>query len=95
MKVELSGEALAEVERADAWWRENRPAAPDVFANELDQALIALEGTPGLGLRYEPKPGIRRLLLQRTSYHLYFLVQADRVHVVAAWSAFRGRGPAL
>ena len=28
MKVELSGEARAEVERADAWWRENRPAAP-------------------------------------------------------------------
>ncbi len=95
MKVELSGEARAEVERADAWWRENRPAAPDLFANELDQALIALEGTPGLGLRYEPKPGICRLLLQRTSYHLYFLVQADRVYVVAVWSAYRGRGPAL
>jgi len=39
-------------------------------------------------LRYEPKPGIRRLLLQRTSYHLYFLVQADRVYVVAVWSAY-------
>jgi plasmid stabilization system protein ParE len=95
VKVELSGEARAEVERADAWWRENRPAAPDLFANELDQALVALEGAPGLGLRYEPKPGIRRLLLQRTSYHLYFLVQADRVYVVAVWSAYRGRGPAL
>ena len=95
MKVELSGEARAEVERADDWWRENRPAAPDLFANELDQALIALEGAPGLGLRYEPKPGIRRLLLPRTSYHLYFVVQADRVYVVAVWSAYRGRGPAL
>jgi plasmid stabilization system protein ParE len=95
VKVELSGEAKAQVDRADAWWRENRPAAPDLFANELDQALIGLEGAPGLGLRYEPKPGIRRLLLQRTSYHLYFLVQADRVHVVAVWSAYRGRGPAL
>jgi plasmid stabilization system protein ParE len=95
VKVELSGEARAEVERADAWWRENRPAAPDLFANELDQALVALEGAPGLGLRYELKPGIRRLLLQRTSYHLYFLVQADRVYVVAVWSAYRGRGPAL
>ena len=59
MKVEFSGEARAQVERADAWWRENRPAAPDLFANELDQALIALEGTPGLGLRYELRPGIR------------------------------------
>jgi plasmid stabilization system protein ParE len=95
VKVEFSGEARAQVERADAWWRENRPAAPDLFANELDQALVALEGAPGMGLRYEPKPGIRRLLLQRTSSHLYFLVQADRVYVVAVWSAYRGRGPAL
>lgn len=95
MRVELSAEARAEVERADAWWRENRPAAPDLFANELDQALIALEVAPGLGLRYAPKPGIRRLLLQRTSYHLYFLVEANRVYVVALWSAYRGRGPAL
>jgi hypothetical protein len=63
--------------------------------SKLDQALIALEGAPGLGLRCEPKPGIRRLLLQRTSYHLYFVVQADRVYVVAVWSSYRGRGPAL
>jgi hypothetical protein len=63
VKVEFSGEARAQVERADAWWRENRPAAPDLFANELDQVLVALEGAPGMGLRYEPKPGIRRLLL--------------------------------
>lgn len=95
MKVELSDEARAEVERADAWWRENRPAAPDLFANELDQALIALEGAPGIGVRYEPKPSVRRLLLQRTSYHLYFVAQADRVYVVAVWSAYRGRGPEL
>jgi hypothetical protein len=42
-----------------------------------------------------PNPGIRRLLLQRTSSHLVFLVQADRIHVVAVRSASRGRGPAL
>jgi len=35
-------------------------------------------------------PGIRRLLLQTTSYHLYFLVQADRVHVV--WFPIHDRG---
>ena len=41
MKVELSGEATAAIERADAWWRANRPAAPELFTNELDQALTA------------------------------------------------------
>lgn len=95
MKVELSDEARAAAGRADAWWRENRPAAPDLFANELDQALLALDGSPGVGLRYDPKPGVRRLLLRRTGYHLYFLAEADRVFVVAVWSAYRGRGPEL
>lgn len=95
MKVELSGEARAAIERADAWWRANRPAAPDLFADELDQALTALGSSPGLGLRYEPKVDIRRLLLRRTGYHLYFLEQAAGVYVVTLWSAYRGRGPAL
>ena len=32
MKVELSQEARGQVREIDAWWRENRSAAPDLFA---------------------------------------------------------------
>ncbi len=95
MKVELSEEAQAQVQRIDVWWRKNRQAAPDLFASELDQALRALEDAPALGVRYEPRPGVRRLLLKRTHYHLYFVEQTDRVYVAAVWSAYRGRGPKL
>jgi plasmid stabilization system protein ParE len=95
VKVELSVEAEAQVQQIDAWWRENRQAAPDLFTNELDQALLALEGTPALGARYEPKPRVRRLLLKRTHYHLYAIEETERVYVLAVWSAFRGRGPWL
>lgn len=95
MKVELSDEAQAEVERIDAWWRENRPAAPDLFSDELERALAVLGDTPALGGRYEAKPGVRRLLLRRTHYHLYFVERAERVYVVSVWSAYRGRGPKL
>ena len=49
MKVELSEEAHAQVQEIDAWWRENRRAAPDLFADELDQALLMLEQQPMLG----------------------------------------------
>jgi hypothetical protein len=59
MKLFFTPQAERQAAEMDFWWRENRPAAPDLFANELDQALIALEGTPGLGLRYELRPGIR------------------------------------
>jgi plasmid stabilization system protein ParE len=93
VKVELSDEAQAQVQRIDAWWRENRQAARDLFADELEEALCALEGSPGL--RYEPIPNARRLLLKRTHYHLYFVEEQERVYVLAVWSAFRGRGPRL
>jgi hypothetical protein len=38
---------------------------------------------------------VRRLLLKRSHYHLYFVEQADRVFVVAVWSTYRGPGPRL
>lgn len=95
MKVELSAEAEAQAKRIDAWWRENRQATPELFADELEQALLALAETPALGVRYAPKPNVRRLLLKRTHYHLYVVEQSARVYVVAVWSAFRGRGPRL
>ncbi len=95
MKVELSAEARAQVREIDAWWRENRPAAPNLFAEELEDALGTLAETPALGVRYAPKPNVCRLLLGRTHYHLYVTEEAARVYVVAVWSAFRGRGPRL
>ncbi len=96
MKVELSAEAEAQANAIDAWWRENRRLAPDLFTNELERALLALGDTPTLGVTYSTGARtVRRLLLRRTHYHLYFEQQSERVFVVALWSAFRGRGPKL
>jgi hypothetical protein len=40
---------------------------------------------------------IRRLLMPRTSYHVFFEVndRQEKVHVLAVWHAVRGRGPRL
>ncbi len=65
--VEFADEAKADVARIDAWWRANRRAAPDLFANELDKVTLALEDNPALGLHYQPRPGVRRMLLTRPS----------------------------
>jgi len=93
VKVELSAEAQAQVDQIDAWWRENRQAATDLFAEELEQALRTLSETPAVAVRYGPKPSVRRLLLKRTHHHLYVIEEPARVYVVAVWSAYRGRGP--
>ena len=96
MRVELSEEAQAQVRTIDAWWRKNRPAAPDLSVTELERALTTLEETPTLGARYVVgEKSVRRLLLRRTRHHLYLSEQAGTLLVVAVWSAHRGRGPKL
>ena len=96
MKVDLSEEARAQAHEIDAWWRENRPAAPELFTNELADALTKLEQKPNLGTPYEAgTKKVRRVLLRRTHYHLYFVEEADSLFVVAVWSVYRGRGPTL
>lgn len=54
---------------------------------------------PGLGVVYATRRGviIRRLLLPRSRYHVYFSNDEARqlVEVRAVWGATRGRGPAL
>ncbi len=96
MKVELSAEANAQAQDIDTWWREHRRAALDLFTDELDRALLTLGETPGIGASYTAGARtVRRLLLERSHYHLYYEVQNDRVFVLAVWSAFRGRSPRL
>ncbi len=77
-------------------WTGNRPAASDLFTIELERALLTLGDAPAVGTRYVAGAAVvRRLLLRQTRYHLYYFEHDDRVHVVAAWSALRGRGPRL
>jgi plasmid stabilization system protein ParE len=78
----------------DAPWRANRPAGPDLFISDLDQTLRALGDTPSLGSMYQARTrSSRRMLLRRTHYRVYFVEEADRLYVVAVWSAFRARRP--
>jgi len=96
-RVELSPEALEHAQAIRTWWVENRPAAPDLFVDELGAAIRKLESAPRIGARYEA-PGfreIRRVLLPRTRYHLYYTVDEDArlVRVHAIWHLSRGNRP--
>jgi len=98
-RLEFLPEASQQVEAADEWWRENRPAARDLFARELGEALSLLEAQPTAG-RPLPRPDfpkLRLLLLPRTRYHVYYEHDAGRglLLVRSVWSAVRGRAPQL
>ncbi len=99
MKVRATGRAKREIVRAALWWSKNRPAAPQLFLDELAAAELHLRTAPASGQLYGYRKNrlIRRWLLEKTEYHLYFSVnQAAQVIMLhSVWGARRGRGPKL
>jgi hypothetical protein len=78
-------------------WRANRLAAPTLVLDELEAAERHLSSAPVSGQIFGTRKGrlIRRWLLEKTEYHVYFAVdRAAQVIVVhSVWGARRGRGP--
>jgi plasmid stabilization system protein ParE len=95
--VIVSPEAEAQIKTIDRWWRENRSAAPDLFIQELSDAVAMLETMPLAGhrVRHPEVKGLRRILLRATRYHLYYLTDQETTFVLALWSSVRGAGPDL
>jgi hypothetical protein len=52
MKICLTPEAEEQAGRCDEWWRENRPATRDLFAQELLAAKALLLAAPNIGPVY-------------------------------------------
>jgi plasmid stabilization system protein ParE len=99
VKLRVSGRARAKIRREDEWWRRERPAAPDLFKEELavafDRILKAPKARkPYATIEHEP---VWRLLMPRTEHHVYYRVDeiAAEVIVEAVWGARKGREPRL
>ncbi len=96
-RVEFTDDATEQAERAAAWWRVNRPAAPELFDIELAYALDLLAKMPPLSqvwAEVEGKP-VRKVRLPRTGHALYFTIDDELVTVHAVWHGARGSGPPL
>jgi plasmid stabilization system protein ParE len=97
LPVVTTPEADAQIRAIDVWWRENRTATPDLFLDELANVFDLIAEAPHLGRLYRrsPVPGIRRLVLRATRYHVYYSVGEHDVRVLAVWHGQRGVGPPL
>ena len=99
MNVRFSHRAQRRAAIVAAWWRANRPAAPDLFLEELEEAKRRLTDQPHPGLVYETMRGrvMHRMLLRKSNQHVYYTVDetARVVTVQTIWGARRGRGPKL
>jgi len=92
---------VAEIDahKARDWWRDNRPAAPSLFEDELTEALALLVEQPNAG-KPAPRPDypkLRRLVMRRTRYLIFYEYNAESGEVLVRriWSALRGRPPRL
>lgn len=98
LRLRLTSRAVREVRTIAAWWRKNRLAAPHLFEKEMDAALEGLLAAPESGQPYEV-PGarpVRRVLLRRCRYHLYYEVDEGKgeLIVLTVWHTSR-RAPRL
>jgi plasmid stabilization system protein ParE len=98
-RVDYAARAEAQVVAVSLWWAENRRDSPTLFTEELAAVFERLETSPLSGAPFpasRPKD-VRRVLLGRSRYHVYYTVDEDagRVIVRAVWHVARGRGPRL
>jgi plasmid stabilization system protein ParE len=97
LPVRTTPEVEAQIREINAWWRENRAAAAELFLDELREAFELIASMPQIGRLYRqsPVPNLRRLLLSGSRYHLYYVPKTEEVLVLAVWHAQRGLGPPL
>jgi plasmid stabilization system protein ParE len=98
-RVRIAPRAAAQIRKASAWWLRHRSKAPDAFAEEVERTFQLICALPGVGERvsHPQHSELRRVLLGRVRYHLYYVVapEEEAVDVLALWHAARGTGPSL
>jgi hypothetical protein len=98
VKIRIARRALREIERAARWWREHREHAPELFEEELRDALERIRRSPQSSkiARVSRGRATYRVLMRETKYHVYYRVEPpDVVLIQSLWSAVRGAEPKL
>lgn len=88
--------AKRQADVAEQWWRKRHPASAALFRAEVERGIETLRELPELGVPYSHpgRRGIRRLLLPKIGYHLYYRLGAREIVLLAVWHTRRGT-PAL
>jgi hypothetical protein len=88
--VVITFRADREIDEIERYWRKHRWKAPGLFLQELVSflGLIAVDAEVA-GTRWGRDPDVRRALMPRTLYHVYFLVLDDRIEILCVWGAVR------
>jgi hypothetical protein len=99
LHVEVSDEAAGQIRVAEAWWRTNRPKAPNAIREEVERgsALIAVQPDIGARARRLALKDVRRIHLRRIRYYLYYRINETPrgIEVLGFWHSSRGDEPPI
>lgn len=95
LRLRITIRAADEIDRADTWWRDNRPAAAHAIREDLRRTLDILALQPGIGQKVMNArlSGVRRIHLDRVHHHLYYRQQGDQLVVLRFWPSQRVAQP--
>ncbi|MEW6448796.1 MAG: type II toxin-antitoxin system RelE/ParE family toxin [Bacillota bacterium] len=89
-RLTLRFAARTDVAQAAHWYEAQRSGLGIEFLNELDRLLARVAENP---LQFpEIEVGVRRGLLRRFPFGVYFLTRADRIEVIAVLHLHRKPG---
>jgi toxin ParE1/3/4 len=76
---------------AARWWKSNRPEAPGMLDDEVEQALRRIAEQPRCGVVVRGRD-VRRVVLRETGYLLFYRVRprAGRIEVLSLRHGRRG-----
>lgn len=80
-RLKFSARALREIGEAQEWYESQSPGLGEEFIAAMELQLKRLEQAPLLYA--EVIPGVRRALLPRFPYGLFYAVRNDLLHVLA------------
>ena len=96
-RIRVTPSAANQIRDAAAWWYTNRPQAPSAMAEELERAFELVAAQPRIGVESASAKlvAVRRVLLSRVRYYLYYRVRAqdDALEVLAFRHSSRGAEP--
>ena len=94
MTIIITPRARKQIAKASRWWLGNRDKAPEAFDEDLDAGLEMLADSPLAGEPFRSRPGVRRLVLRRIRYYLYYRIVRGDLYVLSLWHTSR-RPPRL
>jgi plasmid stabilization system protein ParE len=87
LKAVFRSAARAEFDGATLWYEDRRPALGTEFVSEIDHAVELASRYPD---RYPIKhKGIRAVRARRFPYSIYYIVETERIVVLAVFHARR------